>query len=167
MIQAFVIAAITTDGYIAKDKDHLAGWTSKEDKKRFVRLTKEARVVVMGSNTFKTLPGPLKDRLHIVYTKNPGTHQNTENVEYTNKEPVELLKDLESRGYTSVAICGGAQIYDLFIKSGLITKLYLTIEPVLFGNGITLFQSSINLNLLLESTEHTDTGTVFLDYKII
>ena len=55
MIKVFIIAAISADGFIAKDTNHPAMWTSKADKKRFIELTKRAGVVIMGATTFKTL----------------------------------------------------------------------------------------------------------------
>ena len=43
MIKAFIIAAVTADGFIAKDAQHSPfNWTSKADKKRFIELTKRA-----------------------------------------------------------------------------------------------------------------------------
>ncbi|NDE68363.1 dihydrofolate reductase, partial [bacterium] len=66
----FIIAALTADGFIARDAGHSPfNWTSKEDKARFIHLTKEAGVVVLGSATFATFPKPLKDRRNIVYTR--------------------------------------------------------------------------------------------------
>src|SRR3990167_7337399 len=107
MIKAFLIAAVTADGFIARDEKHSAFWTSKEDKKRFVELTKRAGVVVMGSTTYATLPRALKERTNIVYSRS----KSFEGAETTQKSPVDLLSDLESRGFKEAAICGGASIY--------------------------------------------------------
>ena len=117
MIKAFIIAAMTADGFIAKDDKHSSfGWNSKEDKKRFVELTKRAGVVVMGSKTYTTLPGLLKERTTIVYSRS----KKFEGAEITQKSPRELLQELENRGFKEVAICGGSQIYSLFIEAGVV-----------------------------------------------
>src|ERR1035437_3880007 len=119
MIKAFIIACLTTDGYIGKHSTHAAMWTSKEDKKRFIELTKRAGVIVMGQNTWTTLgEKPLKGRLNIVYS--PTSLPVIAGMETTTKSPGELLKDLESRGFKEVAICGGSQIYTMFMKAGVI-----------------------------------------------
>ncbi len=165
-MNVFIIAAQTADGFIAENKDHPAIWTSKDDKKRFVELTKAAGVIVMGSRTFKTLPSPLKDRLNIVYTRNPENYAAQENVEATNIEPAELIKSLEEKGYTSVAICGGAEIYSLFMKSGVVSKLYLTIEPMLFGSGISLFSEPLKERLILKDSKILENGVIFLEYDV-
>ena len=164
MITPFIIAALTVDGFIARDASHIALWTSKEDKRRFVELTKRAGVVVMGSTTFKTLPKPLKERVNIVYSRG-STFEGTESAQ---QDPVSLIQSLEDRGFSEVAICGGASIYSLFLQAKVVKKLYLTVEPLLFGTGISLFNSTLadTIKLTLISSSTTPTGTVFLEYEV-
>jgi len=88
MIKAFIVAATTADGFIAKSADHGAYWSSTDDKKRFVELTKRAGVVVMGSTTYKTLPRPLKERVNIVYSRD----KTFEGAEVTQDEPLAHLR---------------------------------------------------------------------------
>lgn len=161
-MQVFIIAAITADGFIAKDEKHSAFWTSKDDKRRFVELTKRAGVVVMGSNTYTTLPRPLKERINIVYSKS----KTFEGAETTQKSPVELLQELEGRGFKEVAICGGSQIYTMFLKAGVVNRIFLTIEPLLFGKGISILNESINQPLTLVSANQGENGSLLLEYKI-
>jgi len=160
----FIISALTTDGYIAKNSTHAALWTSKADKKRFVEITKRAGVVIMGLNTWQTLGKPLKDRLNIVYSPNPLPPM--ENLETTTLPPAELIKSLEARGIKDVAICGGSMIYTMFMKSGLVSKLYLTIEPVVFGDGMRLFKEDMDFKLKLTKCEQVEGGTLLLDYEV-
>ena len=162
-MNCFIIAAITTDGFIAKDPTHTAfTWTSKDDKKRFIELTKQAGVVVFGRTTYETIGRPLKDRLNIVYS----TTKNFEGTETTSKEPQELLHDLEARGFKNVAICGGSHIYTLFIKAKVVTKIFLTTEPLLFGTGITLFEQQLDIKLKLVTSSTIPTGTIFAEYEV-
>lgn len=163
MIKAFIIAAVTADGFIAKDSQHAALWTSKADKKRFIELTKRAGVVVMGSATYKTIGRPLKERVNIVYTKS----QTFEGAETTQDNPLDLLKKLEERGFKEVAICGGSQIYTMFMKAGVIDTIYLTSEPLFFGKGITLFNEDLRYNLKLKSAQTSEsTGALLLEYSV-
>jgi dihydrofolate reductase len=162
MIKAFLIAAVTADGFIARDEKHSAFWTSKEDKKRFVELTKRAGVVIMGSTTYATLPRPLKERVNIVYSKT----KTFEGAETTRKDPLELLKELESRGFKEVAICGGSKIYTMFMKAKVVDRLFLTIEPLVFGKGITLFNEELQYHLNLVSANQAENGALLLEYKV-
>lgn len=158
----FIIAALSADGFIAKDEKHAAFWTSKEDKKRFVELTKKAGAVVMGANTFATLPRPLGERLNIVYSRS----KSFEGAETTQLSPHELLKELEARGFKEVAICGGSQIYTMFMKAQVVDRLFLTIEPILFGKGIKLFNDDLPFHLNLISAVQGENGSLLLEYKV-
>ena len=160
----FIIAAITADGFIAKNSNHLASWTSKEDKKFFVEKTKEAGVVIMGLNTYKTIGKPLPGRLNIVYSK---TEKDLEGVEVTQDKPSKLLNNLSERGYKEVAITGGAQIYTMFMEADLVDKVYFTVEPILFGNGMSLFTKYLDIKLKLQSTQKLNDNTVALEYDVV
>src|SRR5437868_4043883 len=83
----------------------------------FNALTKQAGVVIMGSKTFKTIGRPLKERKTIVYTSQKDLGPD---VICTQEEPGVLLAKLQNEGYKEVAICGGSQIYTLFMKNGLV-----------------------------------------------
>jgi dihydrofolate reductase len=158
---------MSADGFIAKDpKTPSTAWTSKEDKKRFVEISKRAGVCVMGLNTWQTFGGhPLKERLNIVYSPTPIENLPAD-VEITAKSPADLLQELGSLGFKEVAICGGSTIYTMFMKSGLVERLYLTIEPVLFGDGLRLFKEKLDFKLVLEKVEKTENGTLLLDYLV-
>lgn len=158
----FMIAAVTADGFIARDAHHPAFWSSKEDKKRFVELTKRAGVVVMGSTTFKTLPRPLAERVNIVYSRS----KKFEGAEMTESDPRTLIEELEARGFKEVAICGGAEIYNLFLRAKVIQKIYLTIEPLVFGKGVSMFKDEVNYRLEIMGVEKTEHGALMLEYNV-
>lgn len=160
-MKIFIIAAMTADGKIARNAGHAATWTSKEDKKFFVQKTKEAGVMIMGQNTYETIGKPMPGRLNIVYSK-----KQIEGVETTTKNPEELIKDLEARGYTEVAICGGSTIYTMFMKAGLVDTLYLTMEPLLFGEGMGLFNAELTADLKLASFKKLSDNVLLLEYKV-
>src|SRR4051812_4344841 len=122
MIRAFIIAAVSADGFIARNDTEIStSWTSSEDTKKFVELTKKAGVVVMGSKTFETFGKPLKDRKNIIYSRGQDKKyaKKYEGTEVTQESPQELLQRLEKEGFTEVAICGGASIYTLFMEAGV------------------------------------------------
>ncbi len=167
MIKTFIIAASTADGFIAKDSKHAAMWTSKADKKRFIEITKRAGVIIMGLNTYKTLGRPLKDRINIVYAPADTDPKEYEGAEITQKSPLELIAELESRGYKEVAICGGSTIYTMFMKAGVVDTLYLTIEPIVFGKGMNLFNDDLHYFLKLKSSQMSESsGSLLLEYKV-
>lgn len=163
-----LMMAITVDGKIAKSADHLANWTSKADKKLFVQKTKEAGVIIMGRSTYDTIGRPLPGRLNIVMTRSPEAYESVPDIlEYTNQSPLEIVYELQNRGYENAIITGGAQINTEFLAKGLIEILYLTVEPKLFGSGIDLFANiDVDIDLTLQNAERIGDNSLFLTYKI-
>ena len=91
-------------------------WHFKEDMKFFKEMTM-GHTVVMGYNTYKSLPGDLPGR-HIIVT----TFRELDGVDTVSNidEIVTVYKDSEEE----VFICGGASIYKQFLPYA--DKLYLT-----------------------------------------
>ena len=87
-------------------------------------------------------------------------------MERTDKSPRELIAELAKRGFKEVAICGGSQIYTMFMESGVVNKLYLTVEPILFGDGIKLFKRDLSHKLILRGSTQVGGGTLFLEYDV-
>lgn len=162
-MKVYIIAAISADGFIAKSKDEFINWTSPEDKKFFREMTKESKVMVMGGNTFRTFKSPLPDRRTIVYSRN-----NIDNsaVETTNLPPEELINNLKEEGVSEIAVCGGSSIYGMFLRSGVVTDVYLSIEPLIFGEGISLIDSDIDIKLELEKVRNLNENTLLIHYKV-
>lgn len=165
-MKVILLAAITADGFIARDINHRADWTSPEDKRFFVDTTKDAGIMIMGSTTFNTIGKALPGRKTIVYTRNPGPYSDIANVETTSETPADLIQRLDAAGNTAVCICGGSSIYTLFIKSGLVTDIYLTVEPVLFGSGIKLFSEELSIKLSLEDKRNLNNNTLLVHYAV-
>lgn len=178
-METFIIAALSTDGFIAKHANQAStDWTSPEDQIFFQEKTKGAGVVVMGRTTFETIKKPLPDRLNIVYTSQNRQNflanqdledngQSLENLQVTRLEPRLLISQLQEQGFDQAAICGGSSIYTQFMQSGLVNKLYLTMEPVVFGDGIKLFKQPVSRTLNLSSYQQLNPQkTMLLEYEV-
>jgi dihydrofolate reductase len=166
MIKVIMMMAMTVDGKIAKDKNQFANWTSREDKKLFVEISKTCGVVMMGENTFNTFPAPLKDRLNVVFTEDlnkpaiPG-------VEWVSGEPELVLEKLEKMGYTSVLLGGGSFLNSLFLEKKLISEIILTVEPKIFGAGLSLFNKDLETDLKLLEIKNLNENTIMLHYQVL
>lgn len=162
-----LIAAISADGKIAEKAEQSSlDWTSKEDTKFFIEKTKEAGTVVMGRKTFATINKPLKGRRVIVLTRDPSKETPMPGVEFSNAEPIALVRQLESEGVAELALAGGASVYGQFLQAGLVTDIYLTVEPILFGGGVPLAQGFERVPLKLESIKQLNPQTVVLHYIV-
>lgn len=158
--------AMTVDGKIAKNSDHFPDWTSKEDKKMFMKVTKEVGVVIMGDKTFFTFPKPLPDRLNVVFTleKNP---PETENVKWVTGEPERVLADLEKEGYKSAILGGGTYMNTQFLERKLIDEIWFTIEPKIFGDGLGVFGGDFNVDLKLLDFEKINDNAMVVKYQVL
>lgn len=181
--QVFIIVATSADGFIAQDTYQASThWTSKEDNELFHRLTKEAGVVVMGETTYSTIPAkylPMSDRLNIVYShlsrdelvakyKIEANKVTDETLRVTSLPQEELVEELMKEGRDKIAVCGGSSIYTQFLQSGLVNKLYITIEPIIFGDGIKLFNRAVEQKLkLVKSKKLNDQGSMLMEYDCL
>lgn len=166
MIPVILMMAITTDGFIAKHQTHLANWTSKEDKQLFVEVSKKHGVILMGENTFNTFKRPLPGRLNVVFSRqdNPPV---IENVKWVQGEPEKVLEELASMGYKSALLGGGAQLNSLFLEKKLITEMIVTVEPKLFGQGLSLFANEADINLKLINLKKINDDAFMMHYQVI
>jgi dihydrofolate reductase len=168
VVQVFIIAAMSADGFIAQYAEQRSvDWRSKADGRFFIERTKAAGVMVMGSttfNTFRVRRAPAGRRL-IVYTRHPEAVAG-ENIETTDETPAALVARLEREGAHELAVCGGAAIDKLFMDSGLVDALYLTVEPVLFGAGVPLFSGEVAAGLSLLENRQLSDNTVLLHYAV-
>lgn len=166
-----LLAAMSADGYIAQSPDQKSTtWTSKEDREWFVQKTKEIGVVVMGRATFDTINKALPGRRIIVITSNPEKHQHrvVAGVEFSALSPKELLAKLEAEGVKHVALAGGAKVYTQWLKEGLVNEVFLTVEPVLFGNGISFTGASEEaIDMRLMDMYRLGAESVLLQYNVL
>ncbi|OGF25373.1 hypothetical protein A2331_02375 [Candidatus Falkowbacteria bacterium RIFOXYB2_FULL_34_18] len=161
-----LMMAITMDGKIAKNDKHFPDWTSPEDKKLFAKISREHGVVMMGEKTFATFPAPLPGRLNVVFTlnKNP---KKTEGVKWVSGDIEKILKELEEMGYAKALLGGGAFLNTTFLEKKLIDEIIVTVEPKIFGSGISLFGGDFNIDLKLLEVNKINKNTVILKYKVV
>ncbi len=164
-MQVILIAAMSANGLIAQASGQSSlDWTSKEDLKFFVQKTKEVGVVVMGRKTFETFGRPLKGRRLIVLSETLG--EAMDGVEYVNRPVRELLEDLRAQGVSGIVVGGGSTVYGAFLREGLVTDVYLTVEPILFGKGIALASGFERIDMRLVEVTRLREGGVNLHYQI-
>lgn len=111
-----IIAAIGKNRELGRGNDLI--WHIKEDLKNFKNLTM-GKYIVMGKNTYESLPKHLEGRKYIVLSSSLSEIENGLLFNDFNKLLV-FIKDVDEE----VIIIGGASIYKLFLPFA--DKLYLT-----------------------------------------
>ncbi len=140
-------------------------WTSPEDKKHFVQVTKELGTMVLGSTTFDTIGRALPGRRMIVMTSRPEAYE-VPGVETFTGSAQDLVSELESEGVPALAVIGGAGVYGQFLAAGLADELMLTVEPHVFGRGITLADADLDLKLRLLDTQKLGENSIVIQYEV-
>ena len=114
-----MIACVGKNLELGKNNDLI--WHLPNDLKYFKKVT-DGKMVVMGKNTFKSLPGVLKNRKNIVLTFADDSETLPPLVEvfHSIDEFLENYKDYSDE----IFIIGGASIYKQFIDKA--STLYLT-----------------------------------------
>lgn len=171
-----MIAVSSINGKITKgNESHIYFWTSKEDSKLFFSLIEKNNLIVMGSKTYESVRRIIKhkkDKLRVVLTKNPEKYSKETIrgiLEFSDESPLKLITRLESRGYRKMLVVGGSTINTLFLKSKLVSDLYLTLEPKIFGQGQGLVsEENLEIKLKLISVRKLNPqGTLLSKYKVL
>ena len=174
-MKVVMIAVSSLNGKITKGNDpNIYSWTSKEDSKLFFSLIEKSNLIVMGSKTYETVRKFIKhkkNRLRVVLTRNPQKYSKETIkglLEFSSESPLSLIERLGRRGYKKMLLVGGATINSLFLKQKLVSEIYLTLEPILFGSGTNLIkENNFDKQLKLVSIKRlNDQGTLQLKYKI-
>ncbi|MFQ6603928.1 MAG: dihydrofolate reductase family protein [Fidelibacterota bacterium] len=142
-----LIAALSADGFIARREHDRLEWT--QDKALFRQQTMGCPVI-LGSTTAGLLKNELTGRDVIIV--------------HRNDDPEAVLASLNSR---RCFIAGGGRTNVKFAP--FLTHLFLTIHPVVFGKGISLFSGS-NYQAALEFEKALDVipgrGIIQYQYRV-
>lgn len=141
------------DGFIAKSASDDLSWGAKADKRWFAKVTREIGVVVMGRKTAELIGKPLPGRLNIVMSRKIG------------KSPREILAELKKKGFERVVICGGASIYTLWFKEKLVDEVWVSLQPVVLGQGIKAVED-VGVKLEFLEQEAIGEGVVVMKYRV-
>jgi dihydrofolate reductase len=169
-----LIAAQSLDGYITKHAEPGTAFTSPEDKSFFRSALPDFDVYFFGGETYRVSGDYIRERmpgtaLRVVLTRTPERYTaeaGPGRVEFTDAAPAALVDQLAARGLRRGAILGGSQIHSLFLEAGLVDELWLTVEPVLFGQGTPLLHAPAEVPLEFRAMERLSANTLLLKYGV-
>jgi dihydrofolate reductase len=169
-MKIILMMAITADGLIARDKNQNADWTTKADKKAFIHETQKHGCIIMGDTTYELIGKPLPKRLNFILTQTPEKYQDQEIpglLEFFQGSPEEVISHLKNKGYQTAILGGGPYTNTSFLKAGLVDEILITIEPVIFGQGLTMLKENFDLKLELIETKSIGDSSVQVRYKVL
>jgi dihydrofolate reductase len=88
-------------------------------------------------------------------------------MEFMDASPQELLERLEARGYKRILLVGG-QVNTQFWAADLVDQAFVTVEPLVFGQGRNLLDGAdLDVRLQLQSVKQLNKrGTLLLHYLV-
>jgi dihydrofolate reductase len=172
--QIIVHIAASADGYIARPDGNLDWLTGRRPLKGFYGLPKFIRSVdakILGRTTFdmslKLGARFTKDDPHYVFSRRPAPEVLPPGVEFVSGSIAEFAKRLRTRKGKHIWMMGGGQIIASFLDAGEIDDLYVTVIPVLLGDGIPLYpRHRREVPLHLENATPFQDGVVQLHYRV-
>jgi dihydrofolate reductase len=169
-MKTILYMAMTLNGLVATEEGD-SSWTSEADEEKFAAMRKEIGNVIMGRSTYESLVEakqfPFSNCLNVVMTREAPPVEPLKNVIFTDKSPEEVLEDLSKQGFSSALLAGGGELNGSFMADGLIDEIYITIEPLAFGEGVKLFGSGFfRRDLDLLEVNKISENEVQLHYRV-
>lgn len=160
---------ITIDGKIALNSHQFTSWSSPEDKVLFRKLLNESDLIVAGHNTYRVSAKLLDKRNCLIFTRSVKTiKHHKENILFCNPENTDVAKLISKLGYKTIAIIGGAPTLSYFLKKNMLDELHITVEPIVFGGGIPIFENvkiPLRKYKLARVRKLNKSGTLYLHYE--
>jgi len=168
-MKTILYMATSIDGFIAK-KDGDSDWVSEVDSVNFEKKMKEIGCFIVGRRTFDQYRGdiyPVSDVDNIVLTTKNLLKTDDKNVVYV-RSPSEAIRAAERRGHHKVLLIGGGTTNGLFLREGLIDEVFLSVHPLILGDGIKLFRDvEKDIKLKFIDQKRAGDGLIQLHYQVI
>lgn len=144
---------------------HLRGAKgSPDDNKWFDAVLMGRKTYEIGLREGITNPYPTLDQYVFSRTLQK-SHNNQVNLIKGNA--VDTVKALKQESGKAIWLCGGADLASTFLKSNLIDRLIVKLNPVVFGSGIPLFLEGIEQTTLkLTDSKVYNSGHILLYYQV-
>jgi len=172
MAELCYYVASTLDGYIAHEDGTFDGFQwDDEVVSDFMEDLESFGTVLMGRKTYdvglkegKTSPYP--SMRQVLFSRTLKSSPDPA-VELVNGKITEFVKSLKVYADRPIWLCGGAEIASTLMNAGLIDRVVVKLNPVIFGGGIQLTSALGNrVPIELENTKVYGCGILKLTYQI-
>ena len=174
----FTLAVVTScNGYIARTQhDTPQSWASSEEQVLFFQDVEAADWAIMGRNTHAAADKPNRRRIVFSTRQHGWIRPNQLWINPSSHKPSDL-PGLVSHVYPlrHGLILGGTWVHDWFLWHHAIDRVHLSIEPIDFDNGLSIFSHQTShdpVEVFLQagfklSAEHrlNEIGTRYLEFE--
>ena len=172
MAELVYYVASTLDGFIAHEDGSFDGFKWDDDViADFLADQESFGTVLMGRKTYdvglkdgKTSPYP--SMRQVVFSRTLESSPDPA-VELVKGNIPEFVTGLKANADRPIWLCGGAEIASTLMNAGLIDRLVVKLNPVVFGGGIRLVSALGQIvSLELEKTKQYSCGIIMLTYGV-
>jgi dihydrofolate reductase len=164
---------MSLDGCLTRHQNPGTGFASAADHEFFRAALQTFDCSLSGRRTYEAgresiLRARTGSRLQMVLTSTPERFEAdalADHLEFRNAGASTVLGELENRGRTRCALLGGARLYTEACVQGLLDELWITLEPVVFGQGTRMFEGVVDFNFELVSSEPLSAHTLLVKYR--
>ncbi|MBD0369102.1 MAG: dihydrofolate reductase [Flavisolibacter sp.] len=171
--KVILFIAMSLDGYIAKRNDDLSFLSLVEKQGEdygYNDFIRTVDTVILGRKTYDKVLSmgydfPHKDKESYIITRTP--RPAIGNTRFHTGDVNDLVANLKCKEGKNIFIDGGAQVINELLKNNLVDEMYISIIPILLGDGISLFKNERPENRLeLKEAKPYESGLVQLHYTI-
>jgi len=167
------IAVMSLDGCLTHHDRPGTGFGSAADRAFFRAALKTFDCSIAGRRTYEAGREPIlrareESRLQMVLTSRPERFEAVslaEHLEFRNASIPRALRELADRGRSRCALLGGARLYTEACAHGLLDELWVTIEPVAFGEGTRMFEGRTDFRFEVAGAERLSAETWLMRYR--
>ncbi len=173
MSKVIIYIAASLDGYIARKNDDIS-WLDAYQKVGedygYANFIKTIGTAIMGARTYaQSLKHPermLKMKTYVLSHKQMPV-QDGFDVTFYKGNLKKLVEKIKTENEKDIWIVGGGKVVSSFLNEGLVDEVLHFVVPVLIGNGIPLYSTSLKETkfMLLESKKYKS-GIVKLHYAL-
>lgn len=169
-----LIAVQSVNGLITRNDEPGTGFASEADLAWFKETLMGHDLVLLGGGTYRAareavIRGAEKGTPRWILTREPGEFAGDRipgKLEFIQLNEAALFEAFLEHGYENIALVGGPSVSSWFLDRGLVSDLYLTVEPVIFSSGKPLVTPESNIDLLLQSVTQLSDQTLLLHYRV-
>jgi len=163
--------AMSLDGFIATKNDGLEFLSLVEQEGEdysYSDFVNTVDTIIIGRKSYEKVLSMGYDYSHTdkeVYVITHAERPAAGNLKFYNGELNVLVSELKKKAGKDIYIDGGAVVVNELLKDNLIDEFYISVIPVLLGDGISLFNGGRpELKLKLVSSKSFNKGLVQLHY---
>jgi len=171
--------ATTLDGFIAHKDGSFDGFLPEGDHVAdFLDSIKYYGAILMGKKTYEVgykygmKPGDpayadFNPAMKNYVFSRSAAFESNDRVQLVRDNEIEFIKKLKTEPGKDIWLCGGGALAGSLLDNELIDELWLKLNPVVFGSGITLFgDSRQKIDLAFLNSKTYESGVLLLRYRI-